>query len=201
MWLLVGLGNPGPQYARHRHNVGFMALEEVARRWQATSRRRRFQGELAEVRLEGERLLLLWPHTFMNESGRAVAEAARYYRIPPERIVVFHDELDLPPGRVRIRRGGGTAGHRGLESIARHLGTRDFWRVRIGIGHPGQRERVVGWVLADLPKAERERLEPILETLAEGLPELLAGRTDRLQQRLAELWRKLQAADASKTPS
>ncbi len=196
MWLLVGLGNPGPQYARHRHNVGFLALEAVARRWGAGSWRRRFRGELAEAVLDGEKLLLLKPLTWMNESGRAVAEAARYLRIPPERIVVFHDELDLPPARVRIKRGGGTAGHRGLESIARELGTRDFWRVRIGIGHPGRRERVVGWVLSDLGTDERARLEPVLEALAEGLPDLLAGRGDRLQQHLAELWREL-----SKGPS
>ncbi len=196
MWLLVGLGNPGPQYARHRHNVGFLALEAVARRWGAGGWRRRFRGELAELVLDGEKLLLLKPLTWMNESGRAVAEAARYFRIPPERIVVFHDELDLPPARVRIKRGGGTAGHRGLESIARELGSRDFWRVRIGIGHPGRRERVVGWVLSDLDVEERTRLEPVLETLAEGLPDLLAGRIDRLQQGLAELWR-----ETSKAPS
>jgi len=199
VWLLVGLGNPGPRYAGHRHNAGFVALEAIARRWRAGPWRRKFHGRLAEAVVDGEKVLLLEPETWMNESGRAVAAAARFYKLPPERIVVLHDELDLPPGRVRIKKGGGTAGHRGLESIARQLGSRDFWRVRIGIGHPGHRERVVGWVLSDFTAEERARLEPVLEALAEGLPELLAGAVDRVQQRLAELWRA--HVDTSKAAS
>lgn len=191
MWLWVGLGNPGRRYAGNRHNVGFMAVEAVARRWNAPGWRRQFEGETSELRFDGERVLLLRPQTFMNESGRSVAAAARFFRIPPERILVFHDELDLPTGRVRIKKGGGTAGHRGLESIAQHLGSRDFWRVRIGIGHPGSKERVVGWVLSDFRPEELELVEPVLDALAALAPELAKGRFDLVQNRLAALWREL----------
>jgi len=191
VWLWVGLGNPGRRHAGNRHNVGFMALEAIARRWNAPGWHQGFEGETSELRFDGERVLLLRPQTFMNESGRAVAQAARFFRIPPERILVFHDELDLPTGRVRIRKGGGTAGHRGLESIAQRLGSRDFLRVRIGIGHPGSKERVVGWVLSDFRPEELRFIEPVLAALADHAADLARGRFDLVQNRLAELWREL----------
>lgn len=175
MHLFVGLGNPGPQYARHRHNVGFMAVDAIARRWRAPGWRRKFHGECSEVELEGERVLLLKPLTFMNESGRSVAEAMRFYRLAPARLVVFHDELDLAPGKVRVKHGGGTAGHNGLRSIAACLGTTDFVRVRIGIGHPGDRDRVVSWVLSDFARTDQLWLEPLLAAIAEAAPRLARG--------------------------
>lgn len=175
MHLFVGLGNPGPEYARHRHNVGFMAVDAIARRWRAPAWRRKFRGAFSEVVLDGERVLLLKPLTFMNESGRSVAEAVHFYRLPLERVVVFHDELDLAPGRVRVKVGGGTAGHNGLRSIASHLGSADFVRVRIGIGHPGHKDRVVPWVLSDFAKSDAAWLEPLLEAIAEAAPRLAQG--------------------------
>lgn len=175
MRLFVGLGNPGPHYAENRHNVGFMAVDAIARRWQASSWRQKFQGEVAEAELSGERVLLLKPLTFMNESGRSVAEAARFFRLEPGQIVVFHDELDLAPGKVRVKTGGGTAGHNGLKSIATCLGSADFVRVRIGIGHPGDKDRVVSWVLSDFSKADWLWLEPLLDAVAAAAPLLARG--------------------------
>lgn len=178
MLLLVGLGNPGASYAGNRHNIGFLALEAIARRHGFGPWRRRFQGELAEGRLgdapEGARVLALKPMTYMNESGRAVAEACRFYKLTPSSVVVLHDELDLAPGKVKIKVGGGVAGHNGLRSIASHLGP-DFKRVRLGIGHPGHRDRVHGWVLSDFAKADAAWLEPLLDAVAAESPLLAAG--------------------------
>lgn len=168
MWLFVGLGNPGAEYAGHRHNIGFMAVDEIARVYGFSAFRSKFQGEVSEGRIAGENVLLLKPQTFMNESGQSVGKAAKFYKIPPERIVVFHDELDLKPGEVRVKTGGGNAGHNGLKSIQAHLGTPDFVRVRLGIGHPGDKGRVSGYVLSDFTKAERESwLTQIIPALAD----------------------------------
>jgi peptidyl-tRNA hydrolase, PTH1 family len=153
--LLVGLGNPGPRYAGHRHNVGFMAVGEIARRRVFSSWRERFNGEVAEGHLGGERTLLLKPMTFMNESSRSVGEAVRVLKIPLERVVVFHEELDIAPGRVRMKKGGGAGGHNGLRDIDAHLG-KDYRRVRIGIGHPGHKDLVLHWVLHDFEPDERD---------------------------------------------
>ncbi len=172
--LLVGLGNPGPAYARNRHNIGFMALDAVVRRHGFGPFRSRFRGEAAEGTLAGRRVLALKPMTYMNESGRAVAEAVRFHKLPLADVVVFHDELDLAEGRLRVKRGGGHAGHNGLRSIHTHIGP-DYRRVRLGIGHPGDKARVVGHVLKDFAKADERWLGPLLDAVAEHAPLLVAG--------------------------
>lgn len=166
MWLLVGLGNPGDEYAGHRHNVGFMAVDAIADKNGFPPFRAKFQGLLCEGTAEKGKIVLLKPQTYMNESGQSVGKAAKFYKIPPERIVVFHDELDLKNDTVRIKKGGGNAGHNGLRSIQDHLGTADFWRVRIGIDHPGDKNRVSAYVLSDFAKAERAGIEAVIQGLA-----------------------------------
>ncbi len=161
MRLLVGLGNPGARYADNRHNIGFMVIDEIARAARAAPWRRKFQGEIAEATLDGERVLLLKPQTYMNESGRSVSEAQRFFKIALDDIVVFHDELDLAPGKLRIKKGGGNAGHNGLRSITAQCGN-DYRRVRLGIGHPGDKRAVHAWVLSDFARAD----EPWVEDLA-----------------------------------
>lgn len=165
MKLFVGLGNPGAKYARNRHNVGFMAVDRIAERHGFPAWRRRFQGLACEGQIDGARVLLLKPDTYMNESGRAVGEAARFLKIETADIVVFHDELDLEPGRVRVKVGGGNAGHNGLRSISAHLDN-EYVRVRIGIGHPGAKELVHGWVLHDFAAADQAWLDPLLDAMA-----------------------------------
>ena len=154
MLLLVGLGNPGARYVGNRHNVGFMAVQAIAKRHGIGPWRRRFQGVACEGTIGGERVLLLLPGTYMNESGRAVAEAAQFYKLPLGDITVFHDEIELPPGKVRVKVGGGIAGHNGLRSISEHIGN-DYRRVRIGVGHPGHKDLVEHYVLSDFAKSER----------------------------------------------
>lgn len=163
--LWVGLGNPGPQYTFHRHNVGFMALDTIAEVHDFGPIQKKFQGWLQEGRIGGQRVLLLKPATFMNESGRAVGEALRFYKLDTDALTVFHDELDLAPFKVKVRTGGGLAGHNGLRSIDQHLGP-DFRRVRIGIGHPGHKDRVTGHVLGNYAKAEMEDLAEMLGAIA-----------------------------------
>jgi PTH1 family peptidyl-tRNA hydrolase len=167
MLLLVGLGNPGEKYSGHRHNIGFMAVDEIIRRHGFDGPRFKFQGEVWEGRLGTEKVLILKPLTFMNDSGRAVGEAMRFYKIEPDDVVVFHDELDLEPGKLRVKLGGGTAGHNGLKSIGRHVGS-DFVRVRMGIGHPGQKHLVMTYVLKDFAKADHEWLGPLIDAMAEN---------------------------------
>ena len=176
MLLFVGLGNPGAKHAGNRHNVGFMVLEAIAKRHGFPPWRRRFQGLASEAALGGERVQLLLPGTFMNESGRAVAEAMHFYKLGLPDVVVFHDELDLPPGKVRVKTGGGVAGHNGLRSITAHVGN-DYCRVRIGIGHPGVKEMVHGYVLNDFTKADRPWVEALTEIVADNA-ELLARHQD-----------------------
>jgi PTH1 family peptidyl-tRNA hydrolase len=185
--LFVGLGNPGERYARQRHNVGFMAVERIAARYGFGPWRARFQGRLAEGQLAGERIWLLLPQTFMNESGRSVTEAARFIKLPPGDIIAFHDELDLAPGKVRVKLGGGVAGHNGLRSMDACLGSREFRRVRIGIGHPGHKDRVVGHVLSDFHKVEQTWLEPLLDAVAEAAPMLATGDESGFMNRVALL--------------
>jgi PTH1 family peptidyl-tRNA hydrolase len=175
MRLIVGLGNPGARYARNRHNIGFMALDAIARRYGAPAFRSRFKGELAEAVIAGERRLLLRPQTFMNASGESVLAAMSFYKIAPGDIVVLHDELDLRPGKVRVKRGGGAAGHNGLRSIDAMIGA-DYWRVRIGIGHPGVKELVHPYVLQNFAADEvKGWVEPLVEAVAETFPLLLDG--------------------------
>jgi peptidyl-tRNA hydrolase, PTH1 family len=165
MMLWAGLGNPGPRYAMHRHNVGYMAVDTIAEVHGFGSVQTRFQGWLQEGRIAGEKVLLLKPATFMNESGRAVAEAMRFYKLEMTALTVFHDELDLAPFKVKVKQGGGTAGHNGLRSIDQHLGP-DFRRVRLGIGHPGHKDRVTGYVLGNYAKAELDGLAAMLGAVA-----------------------------------
>ena len=171
MILIAGLGNPGSRYAGNRHNIGFMAAEAIARRQGLGPWRRRFQGETADGLVGEERTVVLKPLTYMNESGRSIGEAMRFYGLAPGDVVVLHDELDLPAGKVRIKSGGGHAGHNGLRSIHAHIGP-EFHRVRIGIGHPGLKELVHGYVLHDFAKADREWLEPLLDAVADAAPNL-----------------------------
>lgn len=184
MKLLVGLGNPGDKYARHRHNAGFMAVERLAERHRFSPWKKRFQGYACDGEIDGERALLLKPDTYMNESGRAVGEAMRFLKLDIGDVVVFHDELDLDPGRVKAKVGGGNSGHNGLRSISAHLGN-DYTRVRIGIGHPGHKDAVSGYVLHDFAKAEMVWLEPLLDAMAEAGGALLAGKPELFMTRVS----------------
>ena len=200
MRLLVGLSNPGARYARNRHNIGFMAVEAIARRHRAAGFRNRFKGELAEGVIAGERRLLLRPQTFMNDSGESVLAAMSFYKIPLDDIVVIHDELDLRPGKVRVKRGGGNAGHNGLRSIDAMIGP-DFWRVRIGIGHPGIRELVHPYVLQNFT-ADEERLivAPLLDAVAETVPLLLEGAPDAFMSEVARRFTPPDPAEEADEP-
>ncbi|MEX6505757.1 aminoacyl-tRNA hydrolase [Jiella sp. M17.18] len=175
MLLIAGLGNPGSRYAGNRHNIGFMAVDEIARAHNFGPWSKKFSAEIAEGQIGPEKVLLLKPQTFMNESGRSVGEAARFYKLEPDRIVVVHDELDLPPGKLRVKTGGGHGGHNGLRSIDAHLGTKDYRRVRLGIGHPGSKEKVNPHVLGDFAKVDREWLEPFLDAVARNVGALAEG--------------------------
>ena len=183
MRLLVGLGNPGAKYAGNRHNVGFMAVDEIVRRHRMPAWRKRFQSAVSDGDIAGEKVLALKPQTFMNESGRAVGEAMRFYSLEPSDIVVFHDELDLAPGKVRTKLGGGAAGNNGLRSISAHIGP-DYRRVRIGIGHPGHKDAVLHHVLNDFSKSDRDWVPEMLEALAEALPYLLQGDEGRFHNKV-----------------
>lgn len=183
MLLFVGLGNPGARYAGHRHNIGTMVLDQISRRHGIGPWRRRFHGQAAEGPIGPERVLLLKPETYMNESGRAVSEAAHFYKLGLGDIVVFHDELDLPPGKVRVKIGGGIAGHNGLRSITEHIGN-DYKRVRIGIGHPGVKELVHAYVLNDFAKAERPWVEALCEIIADASALLAAGQDATFQNKV-----------------
>ena len=176
MQLWVGLGNPGPQYAMHRHNVGFMATDTIGEVHDFGPVQKKFLGWFQEGRIGGQKILLLKPATFMNESGRAVGEALRFYKLGTDALTVFHDELDLAPFKVKVKQGGGTAGHNGLRSIDQHLGP-DFRRVRLGIGHPGHKDRVTGYVLGNFAKAEIDDLSDMLGAIA-GEAEWLAKGDD-----------------------
>ncbi len=175
MQLWVGLGNPEPGMARQRHNIGFMAVDAIAASHGFGPWRQRFKGLVAEGMVGGEKVLALKPMTYMNDSGASVQPASAFFKLPPDAITAFHDELDLLPGRVRVKRGGGAAGHNGLRSMDRILGTPDYWRVRLGIGHPGHKDRVTGHVLGDFAKVDQGWLTALLDAVAGAAP-LLAGR-------------------------
>ena len=188
MRLIVGLGNPGDKYAHHRHNVGFMAVDAIAEVHGFAPERAKFQGLLREGALDTdvgrEKTLILKPQTFMNESGRSVGEAIRFYKLEPADVVVLYDELDLAPGKLRVKRGGGAAGHNGIRSIASHIGP-EFDRLRIGIGHPGDKSRVTGHVLGDFSKADQDWLHPLLDAIAKAAPHLAARAADKFQTAVA----------------
>jgi PTH1 family peptidyl-tRNA hydrolase len=185
MRLVVGLGNPGSRYARNRHNIGFMVVDAIARLYGFPAFRNRFRGEVAEAPIEGQRRILLKPQTFMNGSGQSVAEAVRFFKFAPEEIVVIHDEIDLRPGKLRVKRGGGNAGHNGLRSIDPLIGP-DYWRVRIGVGHPGIKELVQPYVLQNFsPEEVTDWVEPLVAAAAETIPLLLAGAPDAFMSEVA----------------
>ena len=184
MQLWVGLGNPGPEHAMERHNVGFMAADLIAEMHDFGPVQKKFQGWLQEGRIGGEKILLLKPATFMNESGRSVGEALRFYKLGVDDLTVFHDELDLAPFKVKVRRGGGLAGHNGLRSINQHLGP-DFRRVRLGIGHPGHKDRVTGYVLGNYAKTEMDDLTDMLAAIASEAEWLAKGEDARFMSDVA----------------
>lgn len=183
MRLFVGLGNPGAKYAANRHNIGFLAVDEIARRHGFAPWRRRFQGETSEGTLDRERVVLLKPTTYMNESGRAVQEAANFFKLGIDDITVFQDELELPPAKLRVKIGGGIAGHNGLRSISSHIGN-EYRRVRLGIGHPGVKELVHGHVLSDFAKSDRPWVEALCEAVADAAALLAAGRDSTFQNKV-----------------
>jgi PTH1 family peptidyl-tRNA hydrolase len=184
MRLFVGLGNPGAKYARNRHNIGFMAVDRIAADHDFGPWRAKFQGQVAEGRLGAEKVALLKPETFMNLSGQSVGEAMRFFKLQPGDITVFHDEIDLPPARLKVKTGGGHAGHNGLRSIHAHIGEA-YQRVRMGVGHPGRKEAVAGYVLHDFAKAEEEWLDDMLRGISDGAVALAEGDAPRFQNAVA----------------
>jgi peptidyl-tRNA hydrolase, PTH1 family len=195
MKLFVGLGNPGQDYALNRHNVGFMAIDAIAAAHGFSDWRKRFEGLVAEGRLGREQVLLLKPQTYMNESGRAAGEAVRFFKLDPGNVAVFHDELDLAPGKTRVKVGGGTAGHNGLRSLTAHIGN-DYMRVRIGIGHPGRSDRVKHYVLHNFAKADFAWLEPLLGAIAAEAPLLAEGAPEKFQSRVAHAMQNVAISEA-----
>jgi peptidyl-tRNA hydrolase, PTH1 family len=182
--LLVGLGNPGPKYEKNRHNIGFMAVDEIVRRHAFGPYRAKFQSLCADGVLADEKVLAIKPTTFMNESGRAVGEAMRFFKLSSDDVLVIHDELDLAVGKLRVRKGGGLAGHNGLRSINAHIGT-DFHRMRVGIGHPGDKSRVHGHVLSDFAKTEFTLMEKIIDAVADSAPLLASGKQSQFMTKVA----------------
>ncbi len=206
MRLLVGLGNPGSGYAHNRHNIGFLAVHAIARHYGFGPWRERFAGEIAEGEIGGERVLALKPMTYMNESGRAVAAAARFYKISPERTIVIHDEIELAPGKVRVKRGGGHAGHNGLRSIDAEFAN-DYWRVRLGVGRPERAvtdanpEAVSHYVLHDFPKEDRPWVNKLVGALAENMPLLVSGDDAKFVNRVTLAMQPPKPKPEKKTPS
>ena len=186
MLIFAGLGNLGPKHARQRHNIGFMAADEIIRRYDLSLRQSRHHAYVAEGTIAGEKILLLKPKTFMNESGRALGSAVRYHKMRPLQVTVLYDELDLAPGKIRVKMGGGHAGHNGIRSIASHIG-QDFRRVRIGIGHPGDKKLVHNYVLSDFPKSELEWVKRTIDAIADSVPLLVEGDDPGFMTRVAYL--------------
>ena len=185
MKLIAGLGNPGGSYSRHRHNIGFLAADRIAAHHGFAPWKAKFQGEACDGQLSGERVLLLKPSTFMNESGRSVGAAMRFHKLEPADVIVLYDELDLAPGKLRVKRGGGAAGHNGIRSIDEHIGA-EYWRVRLGIGHPGDKALVTAHVLGNFAKADEPWREALLDAVARELPWMVSGDDARFQTAVAQ---------------
>lgn len=185
MWLIVGLGNPGKEYERNRHNIGFMAADAIAADYKFKPFKAKYKGEYVEGLIDDEKVALLKPMTYMNESGRSVADAARFYKIPTSQIIVFHDELDLAPGKMRVKTGGGAAGHNGLRSMDDWLENSDYVRVRLGIGHPGDKDRVHGYVLGNFAKADDDWIAPLLGNIAKNIGLLLRNQGEAFMTKVA----------------
>ena len=186
MWLLVGLGNPGDKYEYNRHNIGFLAVDAIADTYGFPAYKKKFQGLVAEGNIGGEKVILLKPQTYMNNSGQSVGEAAKFYKIPLDRIAVFHDELDLAAGKIRTKKGGGNAGHNGLRSMDNHLNSNDYWRIRLGIGHPGDKTKVHGHVLSDFSKNELIWLKPLMEAIGDHVPLMVQGKDNEFMSKVAQ---------------
>lgn len=186
MWLIVGLGNPGDKHEGNRHNIGFMAADALADDNNFPAFKAKFNGEYTEGRFANEKVMILKPMTYMNESGQSVGKVAKFYKIPPEKIIVYYDELDLPPGKVKVKQGGGTGGHNGIKSIDAHLGNKNYWRVRLGIGHPGDKNRVSGYVLSDFSKEEQKWLPDFIDTVVRFSDNLLQGKDADFMTRVSE---------------
>ena len=182
--LIVGLGNPGTEYAKQRHNIGFMAVDAMADQFGFGPFKSKFQGDYADGRIGTQRVFLLKPMTYMNESGQSVGQFARFFKIPMERIIVIHDELDLDPGQVKIKTGGGHAGHNGLRSLDAHLGTQNYKRLRLGIGHPGSKERVHGHVLGNFSAEDKNWLDKLLSSIAQNADWLIKGEDSKFIERV-----------------
>ena len=208
MRLLVGLGNPGANYALNRHNIGFMALDAIANAFRFSAWRERFQGEMSEGTIDGDKVLMLKPMTYMNLSGQSVGEAIRYLKIAPADVIVFHDEIELPAGKLRVKLAGGSAGHNGIRSLDSHIGY-DYWRVRLGVGRPGGPEdkaRVKGHVLENFAKADADWLVPMMDAVVQALPILIAGDENKFMSKVTLLTnppapKKKPDADKTKTES
>ena len=184
MFLVVGLGNPGSEYKNNRHNVGFMAADELFRRYNFSSWRKRFQGETAEGTIDGNKVLLLKPQTYMNNSGESVLAAMSFYKIPVENIIVIHDDMDCPVGKLKSKIGGGAGGHNGIKSIDKHC-SQNYTRIRLGIGRPLRPDQVINWVISDFSKEDREKINVLLEDAAETFPHVLTGGAANFTSRLA----------------
>jgi PTH1 family peptidyl-tRNA hydrolase len=185
MWILVGLGNPGKEYQDNRHNIGFMVIDAIASEYGLGPFKSKFEGELCEGRIGEEKVVLVKPMTYMNLSGQCVQKVARFYKVTPNRIVAFHDELDLAAGKMRTKKGGGAAGHNGLKSMDQHLNSQDYWRVRLGIGHPGDKDRVTGHVLGDFSKEEKKWLPDWIGALAKNISVFIAGKNEDYMTKVA----------------
>ncbi len=199
MKIIVGLGNPGSKYAGNRHNIGFMALDQIAGDHGFSPWRSKFQGQISEGRFGSDKVLLLKPETFMNLSGQSVGEAMRFHKCEPSDVIVFHDEIDLAPKKVRLKSGGGHAGHNGLRSIHAHIGP-DYDRVRLGVGHPGHKDAVPGYVLRDFAKADQDWLDDVLRGISDGIAELVAGQGDRFLNAVALRAAPPRSSTAAKPP-
>ena len=185
MYLLVGLGNPGLQYSKNRHNVGFLIIDEIQQEYGFPKYKEKFSGYISENKIKENKVFLLKPQTFMNDSGRSVIEVASFYKISVDNIIVIHDEIDLAPAKVQLKKGGGYAGHKGLESIGHHV-SKDFYRIRVGVGHPGEKDLVSGYVLSDFSKGDNQWVSKILKSVSEQIETAILGDENKFNQKMSD---------------